>query len=267
MGARTGLAATAPRLRAHPDVILAIGTKDVLYHTRDMAWGGDTRLYRSHAELRAHFPAALASTGVRVLKQHRGNGGNGVWKVAPIAAADAAPPMVRVTHAQRGSVPQLYPLDQFMAQCAAYFDGDGPLIDQPFALRLADGMVRCYMVGDAVVGFGEQKLNALLPAAPDGAPTLPGPRVYFPPTRADFQPLKTLLEGGWLAQLCARMGVAVADLPLVWDADFLFGPKTAAGDDTYVLCEINVSCVYPFPDSALDPLAELLARRLDQRRR
>ena len=37
-------------------------------------------------------------------------------------------------------------------------------------------------------------------------------------------------------------------LPVLWDADFLYGPRTASGDDTYVLCEINVSSVIPFPD-------------------
>jgi len=32
-------------------------------------------------------------------------------------------------------------------------------------------------------------------------------------------------------------------LPIIWDADFLYGPKTPSGDDSYVLCEINVSAV------------------------
>lgn len=54
----------------------------------------------------------------------------------------------------------------------------------------------------------------------------------------------------------------VDSLPVLWDADFLYGPKTASGEDTYVLCEINVSAVYPFPDGALGPLAEEVARRL-----
>ena len=51
-------------------------------------------------------------------------------------------------------------------------------------------------------------------------------------------------------------------LPLLWDADFLFGPKTASGEDTYVLCEINVSAVSPFPEEALKPLAKAAIERL-----
>jgi hypothetical protein len=33
---------------AHPDVILKMGTKDVLYHSRTMSWGCDTALYPAY---------------------------------------------------------------------------------------------------------------------------------------------------------------------------------------------------------------------------
>jgi hypothetical protein len=46
----------------------------------------------------------------------------------------------------------------------------------------------------------------------------------------------------------------------------MYGSKDAAGDDTYVLCEINISSVYPFPDEALMPLAQETLRRLHARR-
>ena len=51
-------------------------------------------------------------------------------------------------------------------------------------------------------------------------------------------------------------------LPIIWDADFLYGPRTAAGDDTYVLCEINVSSVMPIPDQAPAEIARLARERL-----
>ena len=125
-------------------------------------------------------------------------------------------------------------------------------------------MVRCYMVRDRVAGFGEQLVNALYPAAtgapPNEAPQ-PGPRLYYPPTRPDFQPLKDLLEREWLRELCRILELDQERLPVIWDADFLYGPQDASGADTYVLCEINVSSVYPFPDSALPILAaETLAQ-------
>jgi hypothetical protein len=48
----------------------------------------------------------------------------------------------------------------------------------------------------------------------------------------------------------------------LWDADFLYGPRTASGDDTYVLCEINVSSVIPFPEQAPAAVARLVLARL-----
>lgn len=42
-----------------------------------------------------------------------------------------------------------------------------------------------------------------------------------------------------------------------------FGDSSAhEADDRYVLCEINVSSVAPFPDSAIPPLVEAARRRL-----
>ena len=41
----------------------------------------------------------------------------------------------------------------------------------------------------------------------------------------------------------------------------MYGPRDANGRDTYVLYEINICSVYPFPEDALVPLAtETLAR-------
>jgi hypothetical protein len=48
----------------------------------------------------------------------------------------------------------------------------------------------------------------------------------------------------------------------LWDADFLYGPKTADGADSYVLCEINVSAVAPFPDSAAPKVAHVVANAM-----
>ena len=61
---------------AHPDVILKMGTKEVLFSTRDMSWGCDTHLYSTAEDLREQLPLRLAEGRPRVLKQYRGNGGN-----------------------------------------------------------------------------------------------------------------------------------------------------------------------------------------------
>ena len=252
---------------SHPDLILKMGTKDVLYRTRNMSWGTDTRLYTTLEEFCRELPQCLAEGKPRVLKQYRGNGGIGVWKVE---AVDPRVPRarVRVRHALRGSQEYEESLDEFVSRCAQYFQGDGRVIDQAYQPRLIDGIVRCYQVRDRVAGFGEQLVNALYPAAP-GAPPAdappPGPRLYYPPTRPDFQELKNRLESEWLPEMCRVLSIDPGELPVIWDADFMYGPKNAAGEDTYVLCEINISSVYPFPDEALGPLAEETLRRLRAR--
>lgn len=249
---------------AHPAVIQKMGTKEVLFSTRTMGWGSDTHLYATAEQLRERLPARLAQGRPRVLKQYRGNGGNGVWKVELASGTGVGAALVRVRHALRGSAERVMPLPEFLTLCDEYFSGQGRIVDQAYQERLPEGMIRCYLVRDTVVGFGHQAVNALFPAPagaePNQAPE-PGPRAYHPPTKPEFQALKSKLERDWLPEMLRVLGLDAASLPVIWDADFLLGPKGEAGEDAYVLCEINVSSVFPFPDDALDPLAaETLAR-------
>src|SRR6202043_108094 len=54
---------------AHPDVILKMGVKEVLYRTKHLGWGTDTYLYRTAEAFREEFPQRIQSAGPRVLKQ------------------------------------------------------------------------------------------------------------------------------------------------------------------------------------------------------
>jgi hypothetical protein len=71
-----------------------------------------------------------------------------------------------------------------------------------------------------------------------------------------------MLENDWLPEAQRILGIETAELPALWDCDFMFGPKDSLGNDTYVLCEINVSCVSPFPDSAAEPLAKAVVKKI-----
>ena len=254
------VAASGVYVSAHPDVILKMGTKEVLYDTRTLGWGVDTDLYRTEADFRTRFAAKLAAAGPRVLKQHRGNGGQGVWKVALLGGAGESQ-KVEVLHALWGSAPERLTLSAFIERCGVYFAGDGRIIDQAFQPRLPDGMIRAYMAGAKVAGYGRQLIKALIAPPPEG-PTSeaarPGPRIMEPPQFEAFRDLRAALEAEWIPQMQAKVGVAAEELPALWDADFLYGPKTPDGRDTYVLCEINISAVSPYPDSAAVPVAEAL---------
>ena len=258
---------------AHPDIILKLGTKEVLFRTRDLGWGCDTHLYRTMDQMIRELPLRLAAGKARVLKQYRGNGGNGVWKIQlPVdgstnndgrsVAAPRRETIVGVRHAKRGCVEERIALGEFYRRCEPYFSASGRMIDQEYQERLPDGTIRCYLVHDKVVGFGHQAINALFPAPPGAseAPE-PGPRLYHPPSMPQFQALKRKLENEWMPEVQRLLDIERQSLPILWDCDFLFGPKGEDGEDTYVLCEINVSSVAPYPESAVPYVVDASAAR------
>jgi hypothetical protein len=250
------VAARGVWVSAHPDVILKMGTKEVLYRTRTMSWGCDTALYRTAEAMRAELPARLAA-GPRVIKRNRGNGGQGVWKVERLASPGTRP-MVRVLDATKVASEELA-LDAFVDRCVKYFE-DGSVIDQPFQERLSEGVVRCYMAGARCAGFGHQKVKALvdLPAAHAEA----GPRLYTSNVDTRFQRLRRLMEDEWTPQLISLLDIPRRDLPMIWDADFMLASSGAGVTDSYVLGEINVSSVFPIPDEAPAEIARRVAARL-----
>src|SRR6266576_2206132 len=90
------VASRGPWVSAHPDVTLKMGVKEVLHRTKRLGWGTDTHLYRDAAEFRSAFPSRLQSAGPRVLKQNRGNGGQGVWKAELVSPTASEGAIVRV---------------------------------------------------------------------------------------------------------------------------------------------------------------------------
>ncbi|MBY3227603.1 Cj0069 family protein [Rhizobium laguerreae] len=249
---------------AHPDVILKMGVKEVLYETRHIGWGIDTRLYRTAADFRQAFVPTFLIAGPRVLKQNRGNGGQGIWKVELVGAPAGDATLISVLEAKSGSVPETIDLSDFMSRCEAYFTEGGCIVDQPFQSRLPEGMIRCYMSGSRVVGFGQQLVKALVTSGAGREPLQPGPRIMHPASAGPFQTLRTRMESEWTPDMMSTLGIEAASLPIIWDADFLYGPPDASGNDTYVLCEINVSSVFAIPDEAPAEIARAMASRLRQ---
>jgi hypothetical protein len=242
------VAAQGVYVSAHPDTVLKMGTKEVLYRTRNMSWGSEVRMYRDQDELRRGLETISSRGEIRVLKQLRGHSGQGIWKISP--GSDGEHVLAR--HAVRGSPEQEVSLSEFIDVCADYFRNSQPMVDQEYQERLPEGMVRCYMVQDQVAGFGHQAINALHPESE------PGPRLYHPASQPEFQDLKRRMELEWLPDLLQTLEMTDAELPLLWDADLLKGK----GPESYVLCEINVSSVYPYPESAIDTFSRGCAQAL-----
>ncbi len=235
---------------AHPDAILKLGTKDVLLDVSVLPFGSDVVRVDSLAQLADELPHRLLN-GPRVLKQHRGHSGIGVWRVEHQDGSA----QFSVRHAKRGSEEERVDMQALLQRLVPYFEPEngGHMVDQAWQPRIADGMVRAYLVEDRVAGFGLQAVNAL---HPDLLTT--GPRHYCPADLLQCQRLRRLLEGGWIDQLRQATGVTQDRLPMLWDCDFMFGEQP----DDYVLCEINVSSVSPFPPSAIELLVARVCARL-----
>ena len=56
---------------AHPDVIAKMGVKAVLYRTRTLGWGTDTRYYETPAAFAAEFPQRCCAGCARLEAKSR----------------------------------------------------------------------------------------------------------------------------------------------------------------------------------------------------
>src|SRR4029078_6864963 len=149
---------------------------------------------------------------------------------------------------------------------------------QAWQARMVEGVTPPDLVGGRRAGVGPRGAKGPLPGAPRAgaaprapahareAPLPPGPRLYSGADDARFQDLRRRLEGGWIEMLCARVGVEPARVPLLGDVAFLLGERRGHEPERYVLCEINVSSVSPFPESAIPRLVEATRDALKARR-
>ena len=237
---------------AHPTTILKMGTKEILYDTRETEFGGDVKLYRSFEDFKEQFIKDL--TGIRILKQYRGNGGNGVFK---IDCTNIKNNSIGITHAKNGDKEELITIDGFFTAFQPLFGNNSIIIDQAWNANIINGMVRCYLCGAKVSGFGYQEINALYPLK------RPSQRFYFSEDCGLFQDLRTIMENNWVPQLQQITGIKNEMLPVIWDADFFINKiNTEITEEKYSLCEINVSSVSPFPESSIPYIIEEVKGRM-----
>jgi hypothetical protein len=247
----------------HPEVILKIGTKEVLYSTRNMDWGGDIELYSDYEDFEKRFISSLDSSSVRILKQYRGESGRGIFKVR---LKDFENKTVSVVHAVSANEEQLFSKDEFHQEFKKYFENGGLLVNQQWAKGITNGMVRCYLTGTKISGFGYQESVALCPQSdePDAEIRPTSRRFYFSEDCGLFQDLQKIMEEKWVPQLQQIHAISDESMPLLWDVDFFINDvNTKHTEEKYTLCEINVSSVSPFPPSCVSYITKELKARLD----
>lgn len=91
-----------------------------------------------------------------------------------------------------------------------------------------------------MIGFGCQEARG------DGSFGHAREKVLCPASRPAFSGLKERMEREWVPGMQGLLAIDARALPVTWDKHFLLGSKALSGEDTYIICEINVSSASPF---------------------
>ena len=226
----------------HPDAMIAYGAKNALTKLVDTDLVlEDTYAYYDFETFKSEFRKTL-QTGVRVLKQNRGSTGEGIWRVEVIGEVRKTKSgvpldtMVRCTEA-RDNHSEDRKLGDFIDYCAQYLGGqNGMIIDMRFMPRIVEGEIRVLMLRRTPVYVVHKK-----PAQTEGAfsATLFSGAQYTYQQPEEWPELMEMLEKNIDTMLDKLGGYAI---PLIWTADFMLD-TLPDGSDTYILGEINASCV------------------------
>lgn len=234
-----------------PADMLAFGAKDALVKLVGTPLvPADTAAYYDVDAFHRTFPVSM-SYGERVLKQNRGSAGAGIWRVridddavrTSVVPGEALPAdtVLRCTEAVDNHT-ELRRLDEFMDFCDRYIDGDnGMLVDMRFLPRIVEGEIRILLVGDEPVFVVHKKPAS---GGENFSATLFSGATYTYDSPEAWPELVAMF-GRVMPFIASRLGTGATgegDVPLLWSADFMLD-TAADGSDSYILGEINCSCV------------------------
>jgi hypothetical protein len=229
-----------------PAEMMAYGAKDALVKLKDTDLvPSDTAAYYDVETFHKTFPTSL-SYGERVLKQNRGSTGSGIWRVqledkelaASVTPGTALPldTKLRCTEAVDNHT-EIRELGEFMDFCDQYIIGDnGMLVDMRFMPRIVEGEIRILLVGPHPVFVVHKKPAA---GGDNFSATLFSGAKYTYDKPESWQDLVDMFAA---ARPVIAEKLGGDNIPLIWTADFMLA-DAEDGSDTYVLGEINCSCV------------------------
>ena len=229
-----------------PEEMMAYGAKDALVKLKDTDLvPTDTAAYYEVDEFHETFPTSL-SYGERVLKQNRGSTGTGIWRVqladkdlaASVEPGTALPLDTRLKCTEAvDNHTETRELGEFMDFCDQYIIGNnGMLVDMRFMPRIVEGEIRILLVGPHPVFVVHKK-----PAegGDNFSATLFSGAKYTYDSPEKWQDLVDMFAA---ARPVIAENLGGDNIPLIWTADFMLDTDED-GNDTYVLGEINCSCV------------------------
>jgi len=229
----------------HPTTMMRFGSKDVLSKlaNTDLV-PDDTYSYYTYKEFKKIFPKTL-SYGPRVLKQNRGSTGSGIWKVEVVdnhieykaGEAISEETVVKCTEAFDNHV-EYHSLGNFIRFCKQYIKGkNGMLVDMRFLPRITEGEIRILMIGNKPIFVVHKK-----PADhADAFSATIGSGAHYTYYSPDAYPKLINKFVDSIPLISSKLG-KIKEPPILWTGDFMLDCDDE-GNDTYVLGEINCSCV------------------------
>jgi len=227
----------------HPDAMICYGAKNAVEKLKGTEIvPKDVACYFDFDTFKTEFPKTLTH-GTRVVKQNRSSTGEGIWRVEPVEeyeTVDGGVPLetkVKCTEAKDNHV-ETMTLGEFIDFCVQYLDGaDGLILDMPFLERIVEGEIRVFMLRNKVVNVVHKKPVD----APDAfSATLFSGATYSYETPDKWPELVRIVRNN-VSVIQRNLGNY--DLPLIWTIDFIMDTDKDTGADTYVVGEINASCV------------------------
>ncbi len=226
---------------SHPDAVMKIGTKKVLYELSGTKWSSNAYLHENESTLH-EIENRIYCNGYRVIKQYRGNDGIGIYKIGKSNNKFVAVEAFTNNEEVFDCFDELVKYIVFTSKLSV----NNPIIETAWNNNLTNGIIRCYFCNSTLAGFGYQEINALYPHKQPKY--IKKQRFYLTENCGIFKGLKKILEYEFINDIVDKIKIDRSSLPLIWDADFFINDLAI---DDIELCEINASCVSPFPPSSI----------------
>lgn len=256
----------------HPNTMMRFGAKDALSKLAGTELvPEDTYAYYTYDEFKKTFPKSI-SYGTRVLKQNRGSTGEGIWRVEIVdnkveyEPGDTLPldTVIKCTEAVDNHV-EYNSLGKFMKFCKRYIEGEnGMLVDMRYMPRIVEGEIRILMVADQPI-FVVHKKPAQEKDAFSATIASGAQYTYYKPE--EYQELVDKFVNQ-IPMISEKLG-KIKNTPIIWTADFMLDTD-ANGNDTYVLGEMNCSCVGFFSHLDMgiqEMVADEVIKRIEEKHR
>jgi len=231
-------------VQTHPDVMINLNFKDILYKLKDSPFcDNTTEFYPNFEAFETHFPHRLIKEKKYVLKVNYGSTGEGVYLVelkedGSIVSTEAVNNVKYYYHTMEeflGTFEENFD-DDIDESELHYFQGKSGFVGCRYLPRISEGEIRVLIINDQPMSVVHKKpkegeFSATLFSGAHyqyDTPNDPKWKEVVKLTLNAFDAIKPYLQG--------------KNFPLLWTMDYIMD-YDEAGNDRYILSEINCSCV------------------------